>query len=60
MCHIICFFLFFFYQLQFCVVVDYRGVLSQVEMHFPDGVKEIIFPDATRKIINPDGLQVRL
>lgn len=31
----------------------------QVEMHFPDGVKEIIFPDSTRKVINPDGLQVR-
>ena len=31
----------------------------QVEMHFPDGIKEIIFPDSTRKVINPDGLQVR-
>lgn len=33
--------------------------LFQVEMHFPDGIKEIIFPDSTRKVINPDGLQVR-
>ena len=32
--------------------------LVQVEMHFPDGIKEIIFPDSTRKVINPDGLQV--
>ena len=33
-------------------------LVYQVEMHFPDGVKEIVFPDSTRKIINPDGMQV--
>ena len=33
-------------------------MVLQVEMHFPDGVKEIVFPDSTRKIIKLDGMQV--
>jgi hypothetical protein len=31
----------------------------QVEMQFPDGIKEIVFPDSTRKVIHPDGVQVQ-